>query len=518
MERKIVERLRLGAGVNEICRDLGVGKKKVRKTRELATAAGYLNGACELPAYPEALFPDHADRRSLKNSNAWRELEPHLSWIKERLDGGWHAVTVYEELPVTVPRSCFYRFLGKHHLSNRTRKELRVVPEIVHTPGEALLVDWGHLWTLKDEKGKSVKLWGFVGVLGYSRQMVVTVMTCCDQAHTLEALRQMYETFGGVPRRTTSDNPKVFALKADKYEPTLHPVYERFASHYGTVIECLPPSAPEKKGKVERPMPYVRRLLEAYAGDKGDREAVQKYLDQKLEIANQRRHGTTNERPVDRFQNEERAALKALPVLSYDLEHYHEGKVRRDGHVRFLGKYYSVSEEFIARDVTVIGNSRQVVIYCQGKLIETHQRVTDRAVSKSTKPHHMKPWEQVCNNHEGLRVSARKIGTCVEQVITKVLLKGDGFVDYRRIWGILSLIKKYSADEIDSACEEALLYDNLSYRAIKGYLVHAKEAQALAALTQLPEAKPAGRFQRDLTEYSQILLNLGTTKGDAYEH
>jgi hypothetical protein len=265
-------------------------------------------------------------------------------------------------------------------------------------------------------------------------------------------------------------------------------------------------------------MPYVRRLLEAYVGDKGDVAAVQEYLNQKLLLANQRRHGTTNERPIDRFQNEERACLKALPVLPYDVEHYHEGRVRRDGHVRFLGKYYSLSEDFIHRDVTVIGNSRQVVIYCDGKLIETHGRVTDRALSKSTKPHHLKPWEQACNNHDGLRESARKLGSCVEQVVAKVLLRGDGFIDYRRIWGILSLVKKYSADEIDSACEEALLYDNLSYRAIQGFLVEAREAQALAALNPVSPPKPAGRFQRDITEYSQILLNLGTTKGDAYEH
>ena len=53
-ERKIVERLRLGAGVNEICRELKVGKRRVKTTRERAIEAGYLNGTRELPPYPEA--------------------------------------------------------------------------------------------------------------------------------------------------------------------------------------------------------------------------------------------------------------------------------------------------------------------------------------------------------------------------------------------------------------------------------------------------------------------------------
>ena len=524
MERKIVELALLKVGTNQISKQLKVGKLRVRETLERAMKAGYLDGTTELPKYPEALFSDFIDKRSTKHSTNWELLKSQLLWIKERVELGWHAVTIFEELKIPVQRSSFYRFLKKHKLNDKTLKNNRVVPEIVHSPGEALLVDWGLLWKFKDTTGKQVRVWGFVGVLGYSRQMFVKVMTTCDQAHTLSALREMYECFEGVPKRTTSDNPKVFATKADKYEPVLHPVYERFAAHYGTLIECLPPSDPQKKGKVERLISFVRRLLEAYEGAKDNIPAIQSYLDKKVVIANQRRHGTTNERPIDRFQNEEQRALKALPVLPYDIEHYHEGTVRRDGHVRFLGKYYSVSEDYLSRDVTVIGNSLQVSIYCGGKLIETHERVTDRNISKSTKLHHRKPWEQACNNDEGLKADARKIGCCVEQVVAKILDKGNGFIDSRRIWGILSLVKKYTNDEIEAACEDALIYDNVSYQAIKNHIIQSREATSLETIVAevSPLPVPPGKFQRDLSEYKQVLqlslFKLGKTKGDAYEH
>jgi hypothetical protein len=103
--------------------------------------------------------------------------------------------------------------------------------------------------------------------------------------------------------------------------------------------------------------------------------------------------------------------------------------------------------------------------------------------------------------------------------VEKILLKGDGFIDYRRIWGILSLVKSYPSDDIDAACEDALLHDSLSYATVKSYLVNASSALALEATGEsLPKAD-SSRFQRDITEYSQMLLNLGTTKGDdAYEH
>jgi hypothetical protein len=104
-------------------------------------------------------------------------------------------------------------------------------------------------------------------------------------------------------------------------------------------------------------------------------------------------------------------------------------------------------------------------------------------------------------------------------MVEKILLKGDGFIDYRRIWGILSLVKTYPSDDIDAACEDALLNDSLSYAAVKSYLVNASSAQALNATEESLTKTSSSRFQRDITEYSQMLLNLGTTKGDAaYEH
>lgn len=111
--------------------------------------------------------------------------------------------------------------------------------------------------------------------------------------------------------------------------------------------------------------------------------------------------------------------------------------------------------------------------------------------------------------------------------MAKIILKGDGFIDYRKIWGILSLEKKYSSDEIDAACEDALAYDNVSYQAIKKYIIQAREASALETLTEsaadaAPLPSAPGKYQRDLSEYKQTLLtpllNLGKPKGDAYEH
>ncbi|MBI4490516.1 MAG: transposase [Deltaproteobacteria bacterium] len=228
MDRKIVELLISGAGVNSISRTLHVSKRRIRRLREQAKEYGCLTeqgskGPVELASYPEAVFPEPLDARSLKVSEAHDLLEAHRSWIEERLRAGWHAVTVFEELPVSVSRSSFYRYLERLKLNRLGESTRRVVPEIVHRAGEALLVDWGKLRDVT-EAGSKKTLWMFVGVLGFSRYLLVRLVWRFDVETILKAMESMLRELGGIPQRITVDNPKCIALRASLYEPLLNPL------------------------------------------------------------------------------------------------------------------------------------------------------------------------------------------------------------------------------------------------------------------------------------------------------
>lgn len=476
MDRKVVELLIQGTGANEIARIVHIAKRRIRVLREKAKEHGYLNesnkpGLTPLPPYPEALFPDLVDGRSLHQSTSHQVLEPYRSWIKEHLEAGWHLVTVYEELPVQgISRSSFYRYLARNGL-NHLGENHRVIPEIIHKPGEALLLDWGKLCDVMDPiTGKKTPLWVLVGVLGFSRYMMVRLVWMNDTITTLHAIESMFQELGGVPVKVTSDNPKCFALVASKYEPLLNPAFERFASHFGVIIECLPPRDPQKKGKVERLIPYVRRLYEPRQLIWKGIEESQEYLNGKMIIANDRKHGTTFKKPKELYLNEEKAHLKELPILAYEVEQYHEGLVRKDGHVRFQNKYYSVDEKYVDECVIVLGDSKQVCIYHEGKLLEVHPKITDPYRCKSTKPQHLKPWERAIADHSQYRERAARLGPHVEEMIIALLKGGQGFIDTRKIWGILSLDKRYTADSINAACQKAIELESLSYRTVKGLL------------------------------------------------
>lgn len=88
MERNIVEGLRLGDSIKKISRELGVGRNSIRRVRDQATTAGYLDGTQKMPAYPEAIFSEVPDGCSIRGSPRWKELEGHIQWIKERPAAG----------------------------------------------------------------------------------------------------------------------------------------------------------------------------------------------------------------------------------------------------------------------------------------------------------------------------------------------------------------------------------------------------------------------------------------------
>ncbi len=518
VDRKIVEGLRDGRSLTSLTKATGKGKGYVIKIRDLALEYGYIvlrstdgklkifsNGPRELPPYPEAIFPLR-DGRSERVAETDTAMEGHASFVKERLEAGWSPQSIFEELPAAVPRSNFYRYLQRHQLVSH------VVPkntmELVHGPGECLQIDWGKLFDVKDERtGKKKTVWIFIGVLGHSRYEMARVVERLDYVTTIEVLISMLEEMGGVPGKLTSDNPKVFVKGASSFEPLINPAFERFASHYGFTVEALPPASPELKGKVERMVPVKRRLFESYQIENYSLESAQAHIDRKLKLTNERRHGTHLQKPIEVFLNDEAGKLKALPILAYEIETIVASRVRADGYVRFENKYYRVDPKLKREDALVIANTAQVSIYVGGRLLEVYERITDKFVTKACKDHLKEPWEKTLQDHGHYLKRAAAIGANVERFIGIILARGEGFVDTRVTWGILSLDKKYTPADIEKACLSALELGQANLTTVRQLLnTMAKPKKVAAREAKVDEArKMGGKFARPMSEYKQHL-------------
>ena len=66
----------------------------------------------------------------------------------------------------------------------------------------------------------------------------------------------------------------------------------------------------------------------------------------------------------------------------------------------------------------------------------------------------------------------------------RVLHDGDGFIDFRRIWGVLSLDEKIAAKRSTPPAPRAFECGDLSYRAVVRFIVAAQEANTNSSAPQ----------------------------------
>jgi len=90
-----------------------------------------------------------------------------------------------------------------------------------------------------------------------------------------------------------------------------------------------------------------------------------------VEVANQREHRETRQRPMDRFQP---AALRQLPVIPYDYRDSVEALVHKDLRVQFDANRYCVPHRYVGRRLTVKADSGSVAIYNRVEEVVSYAR------------------------------------------------------------------------------------------------------------------------------------------------
>jgi len=157
-------------------------------------------------------------------------------------------------------------------------------------------------------------------VLGHSRLLWLRFYASQTMAVLIDGLESAFDRFGGVPRELLFDQMRAVVLSDDRSgggELILNAEFLRFAAHWGFLPRSCRPYRAQTKGKVERPIRYLRDSFfygRRFVSDADLNEQATRWLDA---TANVRRHGTTGERPVDRFERDERAALGALAGRPY---------------------------------------------------------------------------------------------------------------------------------------------------------------------------------------------------------
>ena len=196
------------------------------------------------------------------------------------------------------------------------RPRLREVHESLHfEPGEYAQVDWGIWKKFKVTNGER-RLSLFVMVLCDSRMIYAELFPSETLEYWLEAHRRAFEYFGGVPKYVTVDNCKTAVIKAKgrSSQTILNPDYAAFADHCGFEVDTCTPHRPNEKGRVEHAVGYLKKAFLAGREPLAPEILNPALRDFLAKTANTRTHGTTGMRPVDAFEEVEKATLQPLPI------------------------------------------------------------------------------------------------------------------------------------------------------------------------------------------------------------
>ena len=144
-------------------------------------------------------------------------------------------------------------------------------------------------------------------VLGYSRRMWLRFYRHQTLMVVIRGLEESFTYLGGVPAELLFDQMKAVVI-SDRRDADggliENPEFRGFSDHWGFKIRACRPYRARTKGKVERPVRYLRGNFfygrEIVSDDDLNAQA-RHWLD---EVANVRVHGTLQERVSERFARE----------------------------------------------------------------------------------------------------------------------------------------------------------------------------------------------------------------------
>jgi transposase len=164
------------------------------------------------------------------------------------------------------------------------------------------------------------KRYALLVVLGYSRLMWLQFYSRQTMAVLMGGLEQAFGFFGGVPAELLFDQMKSVIIEDERASGGRlleNAEFARFAAHCGFRIRACRPYRARTKGKVERPISYVRQSFFYGRHFLNDADLNAQSLSWMGQTANVRIHRTTGEVPRTRFERDERVLLRPLPARRY---------------------------------------------------------------------------------------------------------------------------------------------------------------------------------------------------------
>ena len=356
-----------GWGTKAIARELGCARNTVKRYLALGGWQAYAGG------------------------NRGRALDGEEAWLRESLvQHRGNAEVVRQELVREKGKEVSLRTVQRAVAEERRglRAAARATVRYETPPGKQLQADFGQISV--SIAGEMVKAHLCVLTLAWSRRIVVRAFRDERQPNWFSTMEAAFRLFGGVPEQVLVDNARALVSKHNPVtrEVVFHERFLEFSRYWGFSPRACAPYRPQTKGKAERNIAFVKR--NAIAGRTFESwAAFEAWLEQwSRENADQRVHGTTGERPADRFSRGEAGALRPLPDKPpFQVERELRRVVHNDACVEVDGNWYSVPWQLAKASVTVRVRDGVVTVRHGEEVVARHERLVGRR-QRTVNPEH----------------------------------------------------------------------------------------------------------------------------------
>lgn len=297
------------------------------------------------------------------------KLDPFLplieSWLAE--DPLYRASWIYDQLVKrgypggrTIVKDAVQRLKAEGQRLAYVRYETE--------PGRQGQVDFGEFQVLLPG-GEIQSLYLFGMILGYSRALYAEFLEHCDLVSFLEAQQRALLFLGGVPAEILYDRMRHVFLRQLAGQAQMTQGLMALADHYGFTPQVCPAYAPWVKGKIERPMDFIRegfwRGYPFTSLPQANRDLLA-FLQEKAG----RIHGTTQESVAVRHERE-KAYLGPLPPTLCDVSRRLYRKVFKDCTISVEGSRYEVPYQLVGKPVLIRAAHGWLRIYDGDTLMAT---------------------------------------------------------------------------------------------------------------------------------------------------
>ncbi len=368
-------------------------------------------------AIAETLDLDRKTVRACLAQSAWTPyqrppqgetlLTDHRAFLEARApEVNYSAQVLYQEL------AHHHRYTGSYQTVKRFVRPLRDAEALATRaavrfetpPGLQSQIDWGQA-AVAFRSGRAVRHF-FILTLGYSRRSFY--LACRDEQLPtfLDAHEQAFAYFGGHTTEHLYDRPRTVCRPGDGGRIVWNPTFQAFAHYWGFDPRLCQPYRAQTKGKVESGVKYVKRNFLVGREFIDDVHLGEDLLGWMATTADVRIHGTTHERPIDRFATERPHLVATQPQPAFRLEATVPRAVATDFLVSLDTNRYSVPFRLIGRTVEVQRHEGRVVIRYQGQVVADHPELPGHhqlrvlpehgpgAVARTTRQPHLRAVER----------------------------------------------------------------------------------------------------------------------------